>query len=103
MSQDKNTQTRYFRVLLHAEVLVEVDVEATTADEAMDKAVEWDGQLTEGVSKVGTYWRGDELVHDESEMCWQIQDVTYRDVKSTTELVDDESDGVGKGLPEVDP
>jgi len=79
-----------YRVTLRSVVTVEVDVDATTEDEAWAKAFEWNGDYPRGISKIGSYWLEDELLFDGGDMSWEIQNIEDKDIVEVLELEEDD-------------
>ncbi len=83
-----------YRVTLRSVVTVEVDVDATTEDEARAKAFAWNGDYPEGFSSIGNYYLGEDCLFDSGEMYWETRNVENEDIVEVFELVQDDAHGV---------
>jgi hypothetical protein len=76
---------------------VRVEVEATTAAEAEQKALGWSGVGVFGHCEVGPLMEDDDFIYEDAEMYWEIEDVCSTITEESIEL-DDDGDGDDSGM-----
>jgi hypothetical protein len=89
-----------YRVTLRSVVTVDVEIDATTTEEARAKAFAWNTSCVEGSKTIGDYYLDDDLLSDEGEMYWIIQDVETSEIVEVLELEaadrDEDADEAGR-------
>jgi len=86
-------EPRPYRIQLNAEIVVSVDVDARSEEEARAKAFSWTGDYPTGVSVVGHYYLGENAspVYDDGKMHWSVEGVSPQDFLEVVELEENEA------------
>tara|TARA_R110002111_G_scaffold100975_1_gene156372 strand:+ start:16433 stop:16927 length:495 start_codon:yes stop_codon:yes gene_type:complete len=78
LTDKTENKMRTYRGYVIVEVLIEIDVEATSAEMAKAKADTWNGDYADGISQVGDYscvTDNDPREKEGEMMCWGITDI----------------------------